>query len=117
MFGGEEARGYADRGLHMPYRRGGRVQSRGVVPTGKLAPEFLRPPPRQFRNPFTGGTMTVHPAPDAADIVLEGQTVGAVYWSMSEKRLVNVSIEPSALPLVHEWAATLAGEFRPRPAS
>ncbi len=80
-------------------------------------PEFLRPPPRQFRNPFTGGTMTVHPAPDAADIVLEGQTVGAVYWSMSEKRLVNVSIEPSALPLVHEWAATLAGEFRPRPAS
>jgi hypothetical protein len=57
--------------------------------------------------------MTVHPAADAAQIVVNGQTVGNVYWSMSDEPLVNVSVEPSGLAFVRECAALLAGEFRP----
>lgn len=75
-------------------------------------PEFRRPPSRQVRNPFTGGSMTVHPPTDTAEVVLEGCEVGQVYWSMSEEPLVNVSVEPAAQPLVREWAAALGGEFR-----
>jgi hypothetical protein len=44
---------------------------------------------------------------------MSGETVGSVYWSMSEERLVNVNVEPSALALVREWATILGGEFRP----
>jgi hypothetical protein len=49
----------------------------------------------------------------AKDVVVEERVIGNVYWSMSEEPLVNVSIEPSGLPLVAEWAAALGGEFRP----
>jgi hypothetical protein len=81
-------------------------------------PEFCRLPPRQARNPFTGDTMTVHPPPDAAEVVLEGRPVGSVFWSMSEDQpLVNVSIETFALPLVREWAAALGGTFRRDPSA
>jgi hypothetical protein len=57
--------------------------------------------------------MTVRPPADAAEVLLGGRSVGDVYWSMSEEPLVNVSIEPSALPMVLEWAVALGGEFRP----
>ena len=76
-------------------------------------PEFRRYPPRQGRNPFTGGAMTVRSTPDAAEVVVAGRAVGKVCWSMSEELLVNVSIEPNALALVREWAAVMGGEFRP----
>lgn len=78
-------------------------------------PEFRRHASRQARNPFTGETMTVHPPPDAAEVVWEGSVVGQVYWSMSEEPLIHVSVEPAALPLVREWATALAGEFHPGP--
>jgi hypothetical protein len=80
-------------------------------------PEFRRHPSRQARNPFTGKTMTVRAPEDAAEVLLGGQAVGKVYWSMSEEPLVIVSIEPAALPLVLEWAAALGGEFRPEPST
>jgi hypothetical protein len=76
-------------------------------------PEFRRHQPKQARNPFTGGPMTVRSTPDTAEVVVEGRAVGEVYWSMSEEPLVNVSVEVSALPLVREWAEALGGEFRP----
>jgi hypothetical protein len=76
-------------------------------------PEFRRRPPRQGRNPFTGGAMTIRPRPDAAEVVVDGRVVGQVYWSRADGPMVNVSIEPSALPLVREWAEALKGEFRP----
>jgi hypothetical protein len=75
-------------------------------------PEFRRHPLRQARNSFTGGVMTVHPRPDAAEVVVDGRVVGQVYWSMSDEPLVNLTVESSALPLVREWAAALGGEFR-----
>jgi hypothetical protein len=76
-------------------------------------PEFRRYPPRQARNPFTGGMMTIRATPDAAEVIADGRAVGKVYWSMSDEPMVNVSIEPSALPLVREWAVSMGGEFRP----
>src|ERR1700686_1377204 len=55
-----------------------------------VRPEFRRYPPRQSRNPFTGGMMTVRTTPDAAEVIFEGHTVGPVYWSMSEEPLVKI---------------------------
>jgi|SRR5262245_352039 len=76
-------------------------------------PEFRRSPGREVRkNPFTGGTMTVRPSADAAEVLLEGQSIADVYLSMSEEPRVNVSIEHRGLPLVSEWAAALGGVFR-----
>ena len=46
------------------------------------------------------------------EVMQDGRAVGQVYWSMSEEPLVNVSVEPSALPWVLEWAKVLGGEFR-----
>jgi hypothetical protein len=77
-----------------------------------VRPEFRRYPPRQSPNPFTTRKMTVRTTPDAAEVVFDGRTVGAVYWSMSDEPLVNVSIEPIAMHLIQEWAAALSGEFR-----
>ena len=60
--------------------------------------------------------MTIYPSPDAAEVIVNGATVGSVYWSMSDEPLVNVSIEPSAISLVQEWETALGGEFRREPA-
>ena len=76
--------------------------------------EFRRHPARQGRNPFTGGTMTIQPPDDVADVMLEGRSVGQVWWSVSEEPLVCVVVEPSAMPLVLEWAQELPGEFHQR---
>lgn len=78
-------------------------------------PEFRRHLPRSARNPFSGETTTIHAPPDAADVVVNDQPVGKVFWSMSEEPLVNVSVESSILPLVNEWAAAMGGEFRSDP--
>jgi len=75
-------------------------------------PEFRRYPSRQCRNPFTGGTVTIPPHEDVAEVLLEGQPVGTVYWSMSDEPLVCLIVEQSAMPLVLEWAKELRGEFR-----
>jgi hypothetical protein len=75
-------------------------------------PEFRALAPRQARNPFSGEAMTVYSPTGAGEIMVDGRSVGRVSWSMSEEPLVNVSVEPSALPLVREWAAALGGEFR-----
>jgi hypothetical protein len=80
----------------------------------KSRPEFHRAPPIQCPNPFKPGElMTIRAAPDVADVVVDGVSVGNVYYSMSDEPLVFVSIEPSAMRLVHEWVALLCGEFRP----
>jgi len=56
--------------------------------------------------------MTVRVTDDVADVVVGDEVVGWAHWSMSEDPLVVVRVEPQALPLVHEWAAALGGEFR-----
>jgi len=77
-------------------------------------PEFRRRPPMQRPNPFKPGEiMTIYPSPDAAEVLVNGRAVSEVYWSMSDEPLVNLSVEPSAMRFVQEWAAELGGEFRP----
>ena len=75
--------------------------------------EFRRSQSREVRNPFTRAPFVLKPRADAAEVILEGRSVGNVYWSMSEEPLVNVSVDPVAMHLVMEWAAELGGEFRP----
>ncbi len=77
----------------------------------QLRPEFRRYPPRQAPNPFKGGMMNLPSHDDIAEVLLGDQVVGNVHWSMSEEPCVNVSVQPSAMPLVLEWAAELGGEF------
>ena len=74
-------------------------------------PEFRRYLPRQIRNPFTGKSVTIQPRADGAEVLKEGHPVGNVSWSESDEPLVCVSVEPSAMSLVLEWAKELAGEF------
>jgi hypothetical protein len=68
-------------------------------------PEFRRYEPREIRNPFTGGTMAVQPAPDAAEVVLNGRTVGEMAGPVvvgipvdyrNNHRLMEI-VHPSAL--------------------
>ena len=75
-------------------------------------PEFRPCQSHRLRNPFSGELITIESPPDAAEVMLGGRSVGTVYWSMSDKPLVNVIIESSALPLVAEWAEDVGGEFR-----
>jgi hypothetical protein len=57
--------------------------------------------------------MLIHASADSANVIFQGNIVGFVYWSMSEQSLVNVRVEPVALPLVREWAVAMGGEFQP----
>lgn len=79
--------------------------------------EFRRPAPREITNPFTKKPATVQPPQGAAEVWLDGNLVGNVSWSMSAEPLVNVSVEPPAIPLVHQWAAELGGVFETNAAS
>ena len=74
-------------------------------------PEFRRPQLRKITNPFSAEAAMIQPSGDVAEVLVEGRSVGEVCWSMSDEALVNVSVEPSALPLVEQWAAALGGEF------
>mgnify|MGYP003353133126 CR=1 FL=1 len=75
-------------------------------------PEFRRPAPRQITNPFTRQSTIVRPTPDTASVILNGKCIGDVSWSTDEDvPLVNVSVEPVALPLVLEWTKELGGKF------
>jgi hypothetical protein len=74
-------------------------------------PEFKQPLPKEATNPFTGEVITVYPSEDSSDVEVDGCVVGQVYWSMSDEPLVNVSIAPSCLLLVLEWASAIGGEF------
>lgn len=56
--------------------------------------------------------MTVRPTEDTAQVIIGDQAVGLAHWSMSDDPLVVVSVEPSAILLVQEWAAAMGGEFR-----
>lgn len=74
--------------------------------------EFRRPEPRQITNPFTRQATIIRPPADVASVILNGECVGDVSWSMDEDvPLVNISVEQVALPLVLEWASELGGQF------
>src|SRR5688572_20756537 len=77
--------------------------------------ELRSPAPARRRHPLTGEEVIIKATEDAAEVMLADRVVGAVFWSMSDEPLVNVGVEPSAMPLVLAWAAELGGEFRLTP--
>ena len=75
-------------------------------------PEFRRRAPLSAPNPFKPGTMMTVPYPDdGAEVVVDGQVVGSVGWSMSEERFAMIEVGQSAVPLVLQWAKGYGGEF------
>ena len=81
-------------------------------------PEFRRPQARQVINPFTREPMMSPPTRDVASVVIDGVSLGEVYWSMDEDDpQVIVSVARSVVPLVLQWAAELGGKFREDPAA
>lgn len=76
-------------------------------------PEFQLQSPREVPNPFKPGTTMKTPVHrDAADVVVDGRTVGRVHWSMSEEPLVVVKIDPSAVAIAVQWAEEFGGKFQ-----
>jgi hypothetical protein len=76
-------------------------------------PEFHKRAPFKVPNPFNRGELVMSPEyDDSAEVIVDGQAVGSVYWSMNDKPLVNVAVEKSAMPLVAEWAKEMGGTFR-----
>lgn len=74
-------------------------------------PEFRRAPAETAVNPFTGQTVT-RTRRDRVEVIVDGHPVGEVSWPQSGERLLNVSIEDTALSLVLELAGELDGEFQ-----
>lgn len=75
-------------------------------------PNLLPPEPKQGINPFTKQTMVIKPLPDVARVIVDGDEVGAMSWSLDDSNLINVFGDPQAVvPLAQELAETLGGRF------
>jgi hypothetical protein len=75
-------------------------------------PNLVPPEPRTGINPFSKRSMVIKPLPDVARIVVDGEEVGVMSWSLGESNLIHVFGEPQAvIPLAHEIARSLAGRF------
>jgi hypothetical protein len=74
-------------------------------------PEFRRAAPRTVKDPITGETTTVNPPEDAAEVIIDGNAVGNVYWSSVQRGMIHLRVKPAALPLVKEWAEEMGGSF------
>jgi hypothetical protein len=76
-------------------------------------PNLVPPEPREAISPFTKKRMVIKPLPDVARVIIDGEEVGAMSWSMDDSNLIHVFGEPRAVvPLAHEIARTLGGRFR-----
>jgi len=52
--------------------------------------------PKQGTNPFSRKPMVYSPSPDAATVVVDGTTIGAIHWAMNDSRQLIVWSEPEA---------------------
>src|SRR3954451_957850 len=76
-------------------------------------PNLVQPEAREATNPFTKRSMVIKPLPDVARIVVDGQEVGAMSWSLDDSNLINMFGDPRAvIPLAHEIAEVLGGRFQ-----
>ena len=50
--------------------------------------------PKQGTNPFSRKPMVYSPSPDAATVVVDGTTIGAIHWAMNDSRQLIVWSEP-----------------------
>lgn len=73
--------------------------------------------PRQGINPFTKEPFIYKPAPDYAQITVDGTKVGAIHWAMDESRRLVLWSLPTAriqvIDIAQEVAATLGWRLLP----
>jgi len=71
--------------------------------------EFVRPKPVVGKLPTTGDPLTIYPRPDGAAVVIAGQRVGGVHWSLSgdEDEVILSGDADFMLPLANELAELL----------
>jgi hypothetical protein len=75
-------------------------------------PNLALPEPKEGVYPFTKKPMILKPRSDVARIIVDGEDVGTMYWSMDDSNLINVSGDPQVvIPLAHEIAGSLGGRF------
>src|SRR6516225_725378 len=68
-------------------------------------PNLVPPEPREAISPFTKKSMVIKPLPDVARVIIDGQEVGAMSWSLNDSNLINVFGEAQVVvPLAHEIA-------------
>lgn len=76
-------------------------------------PNLTPPETREAVNPFTKRSMAITPRPDVARVIVDGQQVGTMSWSLDDSNRIDVFGEPQAMaPLAHEIAEALGGRFR-----
>ena len=76
-------------------------------------PNLVPPEPREAISPFTKKRMVIKPLPDVARVIIDGEEVGSMSWSMDDSNLINVFGEPeTVVPLAQEIARTLDGQFK-----
>jgi hypothetical protein len=76
-------------------------------------PNLFPPKPREGISPFTKRSMVIKPRPDVARVIVEGQEVGSMSWSLDDSNLINVFGQPEAVvPLAQDIAKLLGGRFR-----
>jgi hypothetical protein len=76
-------------------------------------PNLIPPEPRETINPFTKERILIKPLPDVARLIIDGEEVGAMSWSMDDSNLIHVFGKPGNVsPLAQEVARLLGGRFR-----
>jgi hypothetical protein len=76
-------------------------------------PNLVPPEPHEGINPFTKRPMVIKPLPDVARVIIDGQEVGSMSWSLDESNLINVFGQPQAVVLLaQDIAESLGGRFR-----
>ncbi len=76
-------------------------------------PNLIPREPREAISPFTKKRMVIKPLPDVARVIIDGEEVGAMSWSMDDSNLIYVFGEPGTVtPLAQEVARSLGGRFR-----
>jgi len=75
-------------------------------------PEFRHSGPRENVDPLTGEKLLIPPPQDAAEVIVDGQPIGQVFWSNNnQKGVIHLQLRPAGLPLVKEWAEEMDGTF------
>ena len=77
-------------------------------------PNLVPPEPREAISPLSKRPIVIKPLPDVARVIIDGEEVGAMSWSMDDSNLIHVFGERDVvIPLAHEIAMTLDGRFVP----
>jgi len=90
------------------------IDNRRWIDLIRAHPNLVPPEPREAISPFTKKRMVIKPLPDVARVIIDGEEVGTMSWSMDESNLIYVFGEPRrVVPLAQEIARSLGGRFSP----